>query len=63
MGGSRFSMLFYVVPVAPGASRFLAAYSTDALPPGLRAAVAGGEPLAGRAGGSLLAGWEALAAS
>ena len=28
----RFSMLFYVVPVAPGRSRFFAGYATDVLP-------------------------------
>ncbi|KAI3433934.1 hypothetical protein D9Q98_003736 [Chlorella vulgaris] len=36
-GGSRFSMLFYAVPVSPGHSRLVAGYSSDAVPPAVKA--------------------------
>lgn len=42
VGGARFSMLFYVVPVAPGRSRFFAGYATDVLPPAVTVERGGG---------------------
>ena len=41
-GGSHFSLLFYSVPVGPGASRLVAGYSTNAVPSGVRALMASG---------------------
>eukprot|EP00887_Chlorella_sp_A99_P002979 scaffold24.g2979.t1 len=38
-GPSSFSMLFYAVPVSPGASRIIAGYSSDAIPPALKHAL------------------------